>query len=327
LRVTDAIRYILYKQGVFVLNYIDNIIGIAPNDVADVHFKITLNLLNNLGFNINHKKTVPPTNNCSCLGIYFNLATGSLHIPNSKLAEVIDLCNFHLNKKSISKNKLQALIGSLIYLHKAIKPARIFVNRILALLRNMGEAPRVAIDEGTKQDLRWFIACAHAVNRSVKIFKCRQPRYHIYVDASLKGVGGVLHNSVYTLSLPTYPGWCIAHWEAINILVALCTFSQFIKGRKIIIWCDNKVAVSVLNSGRGVDPILQTISRTLWVTGAQLDCDIEFAHIKGVDNGVADLLSRWEGQVNPISKLFFQLNAIPVWCQVPKDVFALDYNI
>jgi hypothetical protein len=77
LRVTDAIRYILYKQGVFVLNYIDDIIGIAPNDVADVHFKITLNLLNNLGFNINHKKTVPPTNNCSCLGIYFNLATGS----------------------------------------------------------------------------------------------------------------------------------------------------------------------------------------------------------------------------------------------------------
>jgi hypothetical protein len=56
LRVTDAIRYILYKQGVFVLNYIDDIIGIAPSEVANVHFKITLNLLNNLGFNINHKK-------------------------------------------------------------------------------------------------------------------------------------------------------------------------------------------------------------------------------------------------------------------------------
>jgi hypothetical protein len=74
------------------------------------------------------------------------------------LREVMDLCNFHLNKKSISKTKLQALIGSLIYLHKASKPARIFVNRILALLRSMGEAARMAIDEGTKQDLRWFIA-------------------------------------------------------------------------------------------------------------------------------------------------------------------------
>jgi Mg2+/Co2+ transporter CorB len=63
-------------------------------------------------------------------------------------------------------------------------------NDVLALLRNMDEAPRVAIDEGTKQDLRWFIACAHVVNGSVKLFKCRQLRYHIYVDASLKGVGG-----------------------------------------------------------------------------------------------------------------------------------------
>jgi hypothetical protein len=102
-----------------------------------------------LGFNINHKKTVPPTTNCSCLGIYFDLALGTLNIPKSKLTEVMDLCNFHLNKKSISKTKLQALIGSLIYLHKAIKPAWIFVNRILALLRSMGDAARVAIDEGT----------------------------------------------------------------------------------------------------------------------------------------------------------------------------------
>jgi hypothetical protein len=45
---SDNIHYIFYKQGVFVLNYINNIIGIAPNDVTNVDFKITLNLLNNL---------------------------------------------------------------------------------------------------------------------------------------------------------------------------------------------------------------------------------------------------------------------------------------
>jgi hypothetical protein len=147
------------------------------------------------------------------------------------------------------------------------------------------------------------------------------------VDASLKGVGGVLNNFVYKLSLPTKPGWCIAHWEAINILVALRTFSQHIKGRKIIIWCDNKVAVSVLGSGRGVDPVLQAISRNLWVMGAQLDCDIEFAHIRGVDNKVADLLSRWDSSINPMASLFFGLNAVPIWKFPDESVFDLDYNI
>jgi hypothetical protein len=56
--------------------------------------------------------------------------------------------------KFISKHQLQFLIGHLMFLHKAIKPARAFVNRILALLRGMGSAAKVVIDEGTKRDLQ-----------------------------------------------------------------------------------------------------------------------------------------------------------------------------
>jgi hypothetical protein len=92
----------------------------------------------------------------------------------------------------ISKNQLQVLIGHLIFLHKAIKPARAFVNRIPALLRKMTTTPKVAIDEGTKQDLQWFMACAHAANNTIKICKCVLPRLDIYVDASLSGLGGSL---------------------------------------------------------------------------------------------------------------------------------------
>jgi hypothetical protein len=115
----------------------------------------------------------------------------------------------------------------------------------------MGGATKIAIDEATIQDLRWFIACAHAVNGSVNIYRCLYPRIDIFVDASLSGLGGVLNNFVYKLTLPSHPGWCIAHWETINVLVALRVFSKFISGNYITIWCDNKVAVSILNSGRG----------------------------------------------------------------------------
>jgi hypothetical protein len=45
-RVMDAIRYILATKGIFVLNYIDDLIGLAPNLVADSHFHTTINLLN-----------------------------------------------------------------------------------------------------------------------------------------------------------------------------------------------------------------------------------------------------------------------------------------
>jgi hypothetical protein len=169
-RVTDAIQFVLAHMGIFVLNYIDDIISIAPDDVADIHFKNTLNLLNNSGLIISPSKTVPPTSVATCLGIVLHIQLGVLKIHSIKLQEIISLCTIYFSKKSISKKQLQALIGSLIFLHKAIKPARTFVNRILALLRKMGEATSIAIDEGTKEDLQWFIASAHAVNGSVKSF-------------------------------------------------------------------------------------------------------------------------------------------------------------
>jgi hypothetical protein len=140
------------------------------------------------------------------------------------LQEVLSLCNFYVSKSKISKQKLQALIGALMFLQQAIKPARLFVNRILALLREMGDATVVAIDEGFHWDLQWFIACAQAVNGSVTIFKCVQPRPDIFVDASLSGLGGVLNAFVYQRALVTKPDWCIAHWEAINVFVALQVF-------------------------------------------------------------------------------------------------------
>jgi hypothetical protein len=196
-RVTDAILFALAKNGFFVFNYIDDLFGLAPDSVADSHFQLTINLLNNLGFHISDSKTVAPTYVATCLGITFNISMGYITIPKQKLLETISLCKFYFFKKFITKNQLQVLIGHLIFLHKAVKPARVFVNRILALLRKMGDAAKVAIDEGTKRDLQWFMACAHAVNGTVKIYKSVLPRIDIFVDASLTGLGGVLGNYVY----------------------------------------------------------------------------------------------------------------------------------
>jgi hypothetical protein len=104
------------------------------------------------------------------------------------LQEFLSLCNFYISKSKISKQKLQALIGSLMFLHKAIKPAHLCVNHILALLWEMGNATLVAIDEGFHRDLQWFIACTQVVNGSITIFKCVQPQLDIFVDASLSGL-------------------------------------------------------------------------------------------------------------------------------------------
>jgi hypothetical protein len=117
---------------------------------------------------------------------------------------------------------------------------------------------------------------------------------------------------VYKLSLPDKPGWCIAYWEAINVLIALRTFASFVVGRSVNIWCDNQAAVNLLSSGRGSDPLLHAIARNLWLLSATLDCDLHFVHIRGSDNRVADLLSRWEDHPCPTATLFQLLNDVPI---------------
>jgi hypothetical protein len=75
-RVMDAVLYILTNMGIFVFNYIDDLIGIAPDEVADKHSLATINLLTNLGLNLSSSKTVPPTKLATCLGINFNIRQG-----------------------------------------------------------------------------------------------------------------------------------------------------------------------------------------------------------------------------------------------------------
>jgi hypothetical protein len=105
-RVTDAIRFILATKGIFVLNYIDDLIGIAPDVVADSHFHSTINLLNSLGFVLSSSKTVAPTYVATCLGIVFHISHGVLKIPKFKLEETISLFKFHYFQKFITKKSI-----------------------------------------------------------------------------------------------------------------------------------------------------------------------------------------------------------------------------
>jgi hypothetical protein len=112
----DLLRFILAKKGVTVVNYIDDIIGICPENLANEHFHIVYKLLNDIGLQINHEKTVPPSHTVVCLGITVDTKIGHLCIPSEKLNNVLIMCTQYLKKKKFTRTQLQSLIGSLIFL-------------------------------------------------------------------------------------------------------------------------------------------------------------------------------------------------------------------
>jgi hypothetical protein len=111
------------------------------------------------------------------------------------------------------------------------------------------------------------------------------------------------------------------------VLMAIRFFAFILAGRTVTVWCDNQAAVSILCSSRGSVPVLHSVARNLWLLAVIIDCDLQFSHIRGADNKVADLLLRWDDQPAPTALLFQLLNDMPVWVRSPEDVWNLSQDI
>jgi hypothetical protein len=74
------------------------------------------------------------------------------------------MCKGYVAYKKINKHQIQSLLGYLIYIHKAITSACLFVNRVNALLKVVPDTGNVLITQDFKRDLHWFVAFADLYN-------------------------------------------------------------------------------------------------------------------------------------------------------------------
>ena len=206
------------------------------------------------------------------------------------------LNEFHVSghtKISCTKRQLQSLIGSWLYVHKCVKPARFFLNRMLELLCQSHNSRHINLTNDFKRDLLWFRKFLPLYN-SVSMYGHKVITDVIELDACLTGLGGRYGYWVYHLPIPNnFKQLSIVHLEMINILLAVRLFTQTWKGRKILIKCDNVAVVNVMKSGRARDPFLGACARSVWFESTLADTHLHYGHIMGKRNRVADLLSRY----------------------------------
>ena len=117
----------------------------------------------------------------------------------------------------------------------------------------------------------------------------------IELDACLTDLRARYDNFVYHLSVPRgFRNLDIVNLEMVNIVLTLCLFALFWAGSCILIKGDNDVVVKVLNAEKARDPFLGACAHKGWYMAALSDIDLQYAHVLGKNNVVADLLSRWQ---------------------------------
>ena len=131
------------------------------------------------------------------------------------------------------------------------------------------------------------------------MYEVRLVEAEIFLDASLTGLRGFFGQFVYALPLPhNFMNYNFAQLEILNIVVALKVWVQNWANKRIQIFCDNRVVVDTLNSGRAKDETLATCASNIWLLAAMFNMTLITSHVYGIKNATADLLSRWGSTPN-----------------------------
>ena len=85
---------------------------------------ILLQLLSELGFTVNWAKFCPLSQSVIFLGIKINSVTGTIRIPEAKMAVLTDCLDQFCLKKKATKRELQVLLGKLAWGAKYAKALR-----------------------------------------------------------------------------------------------------------------------------------------------------------------------------------------------------------
>ena len=197
---------------------------------------------------------------------------------------------------------------------------------MLELLRSSHPTQPIPITSDFKRDLRWFATFLPRYN-GVSLYDHRPMDIVLDLDACLTGFGGSCGNFVYHLGIARgFRNWTIVHLEMINILIAMKLFANLWATKNILIRCDNQAVATVFRSGKTRDTFLAASARNFWYVTAIHDIEVQYSHISGARNQVADTLSRWQGTAAQIEFIKSHIPH-PVWLPVSMGLLDLDPHL
>lgn len=117
---------------------------------------------------------------------------------------------------------------------------------------------------------------------------------HVECDAAGRIGGGGVVGSAWTQIFWTEEQieWGIAVLELVVVIICCATWGHLWKGRHIMFHSDNMAVVSAIGARRVKDPQLMIWVRELHYLETAFNLEVQVVHIPGVDNILADHISR-----------------------------------
>ena len=303
-RTTDMISYLHQKNGYFLTNYVDDFLGIEYLSKVYRAHQMLKQLMSEVGAARSEKKLIAPTQCIEFIGNLVDTVSMTIGVtPQHKIETLKELDRWRY-KKVTTRRQLESLVGKLQFISNRVKPGRLFISRILMLLKDMKCGEWYVLSEQVRQDIKWWYLYLPGFKGEGILWMLDIPKIdaEMAVDACLVGAGGVHHSECYKTEFPDHikigkGETNIAHLELWAVIIGIRLWGKELRGKIIKVKSDNEVVSTIINTGRSKDKKLQQLLRELvwWMSIHEMR--IKTVHIFGKNNRLPDLLSRWtEGQ-------------------------------
>ena len=163
------------------------------------------------------------------------------------------------SKKSCTRKELESFVGHLAHAVVVIRPGRIFLRSLYALLAGVAKPHfYIRLSIAVHADLQWWYHFLQCWNGS-SFFPLPVPTAHVYSDASGSFGCGAFDPSHGWFQLQWPPQWAsveIVVKEMVPIVVAVAVWGPLWEGRHICFHSNNIAVVAVLNKGSTKDHLL-----------------------------------------------------------------------
>ena len=305
-RLADAIQWILHHHFAIEhsFHYLDDffLAGAGNSSACSTSLAHMLSLCDLLGIPLKPDKIVGPTTTMTFLGIELDTVAQQARLPPDKHAaltsELDGFVTKYSKRASCSKRSLLSLIGKLAFACKVVPAGRIFLRRLLDLAHSVKELHHhLHISREALQDVLWWRDFSQTWNgTSFFLDPTWTPAsdLQIFTDASSTlGYGAFWNGAWFSHPWPSHLAQNTIEWKELYAVVMACeTWGAHWSRKRILFHCDNQAIVSVWESGLSRSTSLMHLVRALFWVAANNNFTVLLRHIPGIDNSIADALSR-----------------------------------
>ena len=324
-QLLSVVNFALAELGIRDIRYLDDffLIAASEEDMAR-HLLLAQSVIRQFGLVVNPDKTEGPAQSLSFLGVQLDSVNQTVSCTPERVEELTALLRSLLRQRVITRGHAASLIGKLSFAAQVLPGARPFMRRMLDALhrcKSRRHSTPIRIDPGFRDDLRFWAQQLHHWNGRQQWRSSRAAPFVFASDASLRGFGFYLEStptlSDSTVDSAAWPqhlrvgatfsgtysaehahlhhshtqvAWC----ELLAVVACASAYAPLLSGQSLLFYVDNSTDVHIINRQATRSKALAGLLRQLYSVALRYNLSIRAQHRPGVDNVLADFLSRPE---------------------------------